>query len=191
MFYLQMRCVDLINSLMTVENVCLYMEEAISFKSKILQHRCRNFFSRQTDKVIKHESFERLSQRSMAAFLSVDHINVVEIALFRSVRKWMAKQCAENRIIINGENMRKVAGNVLYKIRFPTMTIHDFGNFVTTIKGLLTDTEMAQIFQKLCVHSDADIECAFPDKPRYKLNTTFFQASSLCLQGSRKRKSSY
>ena len=76
---------------------------------------------------------------------------------------------------MNGFNMRMMIGDALYKIHFPTMTGQDFANSVTTIKGLLTESEIAQVFQKIMVLDNADVECPFPST--YRCERSHFHAS--------------
>ena len=78
----------------------------------------------------------------------------------------MTKRCIEAGITNNGANMRKVIGDALYKIRFPTMTTQDFANAVSTIDGFLTDSEIKQVFQTITVFDDEGIECPFSNKFR-------------------------
>jgi len=80
----------------------------------------------------------------------------------------MEQQCRDQGLPVNGTNMRHVIGDALYKIHFPTMTTQDFGNSVATIEGLLTDSEIGQVFKKITVFDNEDIECPFPSKFRCK-----------------------
>ena len=62
--------------------------------------------------------------------------------------------------------MREVIGDAIFKIRFPTMTVQDFANSVSTIDGFLTDLEMRQIYQMITVFDQKNIECPFSNKFR-------------------------
>jgi hypothetical protein len=62
--------------------------------------------------------------------------------------------------------MREVIEDALYKIRFPTMNVQDFANSAASVKGLLTDSETAQIYKKITIFDADDIECPFSDKFR-------------------------
>jgi hypothetical protein len=163
-------CADFLDQLMKPEhwlasprNVCLFMNEAVEFKSVALQEKCCSYFSEYTRYVMGDISFLQLSQPALSAFLDVEPLNVPEIVIFEHVKRWMEHNCKKE---LNGENMREAIGDALYKLRFPTMNVHDFANGVSTIKGLLTDTEKAQVFQKITIFDNEDIECPFPSKFR-------------------------
>ena len=146
------------------------MDEAVKFKSRLLQKKCQEVFSRETKQIIMGDSFLQLSQPALSLFLDVEAINVSEIALFWWVRWWMTKQCEEKNLSINGANMREIIGGTLYKIHFPTMTTYDFSNYVSSIKGLLTDSEMASVFQKITMFDNSEVECPFPADHRCRNN---------------------
>ena len=98
------------------ENVCSFMEDAIKFKSQAIQKKCLDIFSKETAKVFEGNSFKKLSQSALSAFLDVDSTNVLEIALFRRVKQWMVQKCKDASISVDGVNMRSVIGEALYKI---------------------------------------------------------------------------
>jgi len=167
---LEKDCVDLIKKAINVENVCTVMEEAINFGSMDLQQSCLEIFSEETDFVLFSRTFNQLSQKALSTFLEAGSSNVIEIILFWNVKLWMEQKCREAGIPVNGPNMRMMIGEALYKIHFPTMTGQDFANTVTTIKGLLTESEIAQVFQKIMVFDNANVECQFPTTFRCIIN---------------------
>jgi hypothetical protein len=154
------------------ENVCAYMEEAINFESSVLREKCLEIFSERTFDVFffNQKEFCRMSQCALSAFLDVERTNILEMELFCCVKKWMEAKCEDEGLPVNGTNMRKVIGDALYKIRFPTMTVRDFANGVVKIKGLLTHTEISLIFQKIAVFDSSDVECPFPSKYRCQIS---------------------
>ena len=156
---------------MNVENVCKFMNEAVLFKSKLLQEKCCELFEMETKRVLMSSTFAMLSQSALSAFLEVDKVNVLEIVLFRAVLRWMKARCEEYGIPLNGKNMRKVIGDGFFKIRYPAMTVQDFGNSVSVIDGFLTESEIKQTFQKIVVFDNKNIECPFKSDYRCSHNS--------------------
>ena len=162
-------CVEHLEERINWANFVEYTNEAINFRSNALLGKCQELFSQYTSKVLSRSSFTALSQPALSALLDVDEADVLEIKIFEHVKEWMVKQCSDNNLPPTGENMRLFLGSAIYKIRFPTMTVQDFANGVTTIPGFLTDSEKTQIFEKITVFNKI-VECPFPDKPRYNGN---------------------
>ena len=91
----------------------------------------------------------------------------------------MKARCQEQGIPIIGENMRMVIGDGIFKIRFPTMTVQDFGNSVSVIDGFLTENEIKQTFQKIVVFNNKDIECPFKSDYRCQNNQAYLPSNDL------------
>jgi len=171
-------CVDHITQSLSFINACAYMEEAINFKSALLQKKCCERFSESTWR-ISTENFVTLSQPALSALLDVDEMDEMEASLFLKIKQWMEQQCRNQGLPVNGPNMRHVIGDALYKIHFPTMNVQDFGNYVGTIEGLLTNDELAQVYQKIAIFNNEDFDCPFPTKFRCKSRNVLFETSSL------------
>jgi len=177
MEHLEHRCVDFISKFISEKNLWMYMNEALNSNSKILLDRCRHFFSKETGRCSADQSFLKLSQPALCALLDVEQTNVSETVLFLCIRKWMEHQCQGEGLPINGENMRQVLGDALFKIRFPTMAPEEFANLVSTINGFLTVREMSKTFQVISVTNNRDITCPFSRinrcRPRVSINVVF------------------
>ena len=154
-------------------NICALMDEAIELRSTVLQKKYCEMFSLQTSAIAPTTAFVRMSKMSLSAFLDVEEINILEVNLFHCVRGWMAHQCKIEGLDVTGENMRKMIGNDIFKIRFPTMTHQDFANSVTADKGLLTNEEIGQVSLKITVFDSDNIDCPFPTKFRCHRSTTY------------------
>ena len=177
--YLEENCIQHIDSRMNAENVCKFMNEAVLFKSQLLYEKCCKLFEEDTSNVLISFTFCELSQRALSAFLDVDGTNVLEIVIFQSIKIWMRHKCREQGLAVNGENMRMVIGDGLYKLRFPTMTVQDFANEVSTIGGFLTDSEIKQTFQKITVFKNEGIECPFKSDYRCRKNSLYFPVNDM------------
>jgi len=135
-----------------------------------IQKKCQDLFSKETAEIIHSNSFMEISQRALSSFLDVNETNTVEFVLFLRIKQWMQQKCEEEKVIVNGENMRRIIGDALWKIRFPTMTSQQFANSVSTIDGLMSDKEMIQVFKKISVFDNDDIDCPFSNKFRCKIS---------------------
>lgn len=62
-------------------------------------------------------------------------------------KRWAQHQCKKNGLTINSSNLRGIMGDALFQIRFPTMTIDEFTQFVVKDNdGLLTKDEAWNVF---------------------------------------------
>ena len=161
------------------------MNETVTYGSSLLQEKFCKLFAKDTNSVLTSRSFTDLTQAPLCAFLDVDHMNVVEIVLFCYIKKWMRKTCEAQGIATNGQNMRHVIDDALFKIRFPTMNVQDFANTVCTIDGFHTDIEKSQVFLKITIFNNRDIACPFSSEFRCRnesLYTAFRDMTHLLQQ---------
>ena len=179
--YLEQMCLDLVNKSINKDNVCHHMNQAATFNSIVYQQMCLKIFENDTGYVIASSSFNKLSQPALSAFLNAKKLNVIEISLFHYLKLWMESKCREAGTTVTGENMRKMIGDAIFKIRFPTMNVQDFANSVSTIKGFLSDTENFQIYQKITVFDNKNIECPFSNQ--FRCQKSYFYTPVQVMRG--------
>jgi hypothetical protein len=75
-------------------------------------------------------------------------LNVKEVDLFKAVLKWSEAECSRKGIEANAKNKRAAMGNVIYQIRFASMTLQDLVQNVSQ-SGILTLEEMVLFYEKL------------------------------------------
>ena len=85
-------CADHISKSMGTKNVCVYMDQALKFKSTALQEKCRHLFSKQTYKVVHEASFLVQSQPALSALLDTENTDILEVVLFRKIKGWMKQK---------------------------------------------------------------------------------------------------
>ena len=79
-----------------------------------------------------------------------------EVDIFAACMEWASAECERQKLEDNPENQRKVLGNHLHKIRFPTMTIQQFADIVVPT-GILRDPEGFLIFQYFVCQTKPDV----------------------------------
>ena len=165
---LEKKCVEHITKCINPRNVGYYMKEAINFKSEILQMKCKLFFQNNTRTTLSFASLVNMPQSILSAVLDEEHVNISEDELFCYVERWMKAKCIEQELELTGSNMRKVLGDALYKVRFPTMNLNSFAYRINNIEGFLTDTEKWSIFKKMTLQNNEHVHCDFLSKPRMR-----------------------
>ena len=175
MDHLEYHCSKHLSRILGTKNVCHFTNEAINFDAANLLNACQQHFSLETLDIILQPSFLELSQPALSAILDVEIANVDECRLFKSVFLWMKNNCAKLRLNESGQNLRRVAGETFYKIRFPVMTVSEFSK-ISVVKGLFTDKEMSQIFQKISMPRSRAVECPFSHIKRDKPSKAYRQA---------------
>lgn len=73
-----------------------------------------------------------------------------ELNLFCGCLKWAEAECARLNLQPDPDNIRKVLGDALYLIRFPTMELSDFATHVCKAR-ILTAEEKCSVFEYMTV----------------------------------------
>lgn len=160
--HLESLCAQVLSDMLTKDNMCEYLEQTLKFSASTFHAECLKLFSEETCYIMNKPEFLNLSAPALGMLLDADEANVVEIELFERIKRWIETRCASEGKEANGHNMRRAIGDHLYKIRFPTMTLHDFANEVATIEGFLNDDEVLQTYKKISFLKSDKVTCPFP-----------------------------
>ena len=142
------------------DNVFMVLEQAVQFDGKNLEEKCWDIVSTKTLDCINSEAFSRIGSYAMSALLKRKELTVAEVELFKAVLKWVDSECARQGITDIDKNKtarRRVLDDSVYDIRFLDMSAEDFTKYVS-FTGILTETEVIGIFQKLCGSDVADLK---------------------------------
>ena len=141
-------------------NVFTALEQAIKFDEKKLEEKCWGIVSTTTLECINSEAFCSIGSHVISALLKRKSLAVAEVELFKAVLKWVDSECARQGITNIDKNKaarRRVLDDSVHDIRFLDMSAEDFAKYVS-FTGILTETEVIGIFQKLCGSDVADLE---------------------------------
>ena len=92
---------------------------------------------------------------------------------------WAVEECSRQCLENSGENKRKVLGDALFLIRFPTMPLREFANSAARAR-VLTAEEKCSVFEYLTCERTEVRELIFYDKAKAECFYTHFRKLSMC-----------
>ena len=154
------KCSKVLEENIKPDNVFMVLEQAVQFDGKNLEEKCWDIVSTKTLDCINSEAFSRIGSHVIRALLKRKELTLAEVELFKAVLKWVDSECARQGITDIDKNKtarRRVLDDSVYDIRFLDMSAEDFTKYVS-FTGILTETEVIGIFQKLCGSDVADLK---------------------------------
>ena len=145
------KCCEILEASIKPENVFVVLEQAIQFDEKELEEKSWDIVSEKTQECLKSEAFCNTGLHTLNALLKKKRLAVTEVELFKAVLKWTDSECARQGINIEEDKTarRRILGDSVYEIRFLQMSHENIVKYVSPT-GILTETEMICLFQKLC-----------------------------------------
>ncbi|XP_033725257.1 BTB/POZ domain-containing protein 1-like [Pecten maximus] len=145
-------CVDVLLSVcgkylqknLTPANACFLLEVAHIYTEDRLMAACLQVIGNSPQAILKSESFAYLCPQCVTSITESDELAVNESTLYSAVIKWAEKECVRQNLQISGENKRKVLGDILNTIRFPTMD-QDFFLDKVYVDKILKNDEIVEI----------------------------------------------
>ena len=121
------------------------------FDEKELEVKCWNIVSEKSLECINSEAFCGIGSCTLNAFLKKKTFSITEVELFKAILKWADRECARQGINVEHDKTarRRIVGDSVYEIPFLAMSQENFVKYVSPT-GILTDTELVSISQKLC-----------------------------------------
>ena len=141
------KCVNFLLENLNPENVLDVLKQATRFDEKELEKRCWNVIESNAGEVVASDSFNNISQTTLAKLLKRDELNIPEVKLFEAVLKWIDFQCSRMNLKPTSENRRSIIGEAIYDFRFFGMSQKEFVEHVSK-SGLLTSDELVPIYEK-------------------------------------------
>jgi len=125
----------------SVDTVCAALQQSISLGEDELKEKSLKFVRENTRRVFNTEAFLHLPHNALEDVVSLDTVSETsERELFEACVKWARCQLRKlGNEHPSGEEIRNVLGDVLYKIRFPTMTQREFAGLTAHSKILSLD----------------------------------------------------
>jgi hypothetical protein len=141
------KCVNFLLENLNPENVLDILEQATRFEEKELEKQCLKLIQSNTSEVVASDSFNDISQTTLAKLLNQEKLKIPEVELFQVVLKWIDFQCACKNLEPTSENRRSIIGEAIYDFRFFTMSQTEFDEHVSK-SGLLTSDELVAIYER-------------------------------------------
>ena len=90
--------------------------------------RCWEVIDAQAEECLRSEGFTDIDRRTLEAILSRETLNTRELCVFWALGRWAKAECLRQELDSTPDNQRKVLGDCLHLVRFPTMTLEEFAN---------------------------------------------------------------
>ena len=183
---LSKKCVDFLGKNVNPENVLCVLEQATRFDEKEFETQCWKIIQSNTDKVVSSDSFNNISQMTLATLLKQDELNVPEVKLFQAVLNWIDFQCLLKNLKPTGEKRRNVIGEAIYDFRFFTMDQTEFIQNVSK-SGMLTSDELIPIYEKFLGVDSPALKWKLPNRKTRSITLKMSRFSRFS-RGTRKRR---
>ena len=164
---LAQKCCETLEASIKPENVFVVLEQAIQFDEKELEEKSWDIVLKKTQECLNSEAFCNIGLHTLNALLKKERLPATEVELFKAVLKWTDSECVRQGINIKEDKTarRRILGDSVYVIPFLAMSQDDIVKYVSST-GILTDTEIVRIWQKLAGLDVADLE--WKDKKRQR-----------------------
>lgn len=141
-------CQSFLESKMTEDNVCVIMENASMFNFADLVLKCKNFIfgiGSVARKVFESDGFLDLRQETLFSLVESDELSLSEDFIYQSVMRWAKHNCVrEGKNSPNSAEIRKMLGNIIFEVRFPTLSLEKFWKDIVCDE-ILSDEEKVLI----------------------------------------------
>ena len=140
-------CVTVLEKELSVDMVCGVLQQSMSLGEIKLKEKSLKFISKNVRQVFSTEGFVHLSRDALEEIVSLDLLaGSNERQVYDNCMKWARHQLHESgNENPSDEEIRDKLGNVLYRIRFPTMTQKDFAE-LTAQSTILTLQERHDVY---------------------------------------------
>ena len=170
---LQAKCTKFIEESVTEENALVALQQSLAFDENAATKKSLEIIADKASEIVEEDSFLSLNLASLKAILMLEALNIEEIDLFLVVDKWCENQLTKEGSEICAASKRKVLGNAVYLIRFPTMTLKDVAKDCSK-SGILTLEQVVDVMHYISLESkdlqDSVVDkISFSAKPRNKI----------------------
>lgn len=136
------KCIEFLEQDISCQNAFEILVLAQRFDEKGLEQHCWKVIDNETKSCVQNDSFLNIDRATLACFLKRETLMIGELDLFRAAWRWAeSKQNAQ----LSGSRVRELLGDTIYHIRFPAMTLTEFGQHVA-VSGILTESEALDVF---------------------------------------------
>jgi len=133
-------CLEVLETSISADAVCTILQQMVLFGEDKLKRKCLNFVSYTAALVFNSEGFKGVSRDVLKMIVSLKTLTTTEKHIFQSCVRWAKHQLLElGNKDPSDEEIREKLGDVLYEIRFPTMTSEEFAALTAHSKILTAD----------------------------------------------------
>jgi len=141
------KCTEYLQENLDPTNVFSILPSAQKYEEKNLVDRCWKVIDQQTEEAVESDGFATIERSLLEAVVVRDTLSIKEVNLFKVVNLWATNECERQGLTNDGENKRRILGELIVKgIRFPVMKEDEFANVVIDSK-ILTPEEVITFFK--------------------------------------------
>lgn len=145
-------CQSFLESEMAADNVCAILENARMFNMADLLTKCKDFIfdtGYVARRVFESDGFLDLKRENLLSLVESDELPLEENFIYQSLTRWAKHNCAkERKENPNFTDIRKMLGNTIYEVRFPTLSLETFWNDIAS-DVVLSAEEKVRISQAI------------------------------------------
>ncbi|XP_053373262.1 BTB/POZ domain-containing protein 6-like [Mercenaria mercenaria] len=144
------KCKDYLNTQLSTDNVCVILQHAHKFDEAELEQKCLQFIFDKGDDVLKSDGFSSLPKEVLQKIIESDSLNADELSIYDACKRWAVEQQKpkSRKPVYSETELRQELGELVYFIRFPTMSLETFAKRVA-VEDILTPEEKVSVFQSL------------------------------------------
>lgn len=173
------RCVRLMKTRMTHENVCWILAHSEMYGDQETKQACLDYFFRYSATSIQSASFTDLSASLIEEILNANKLNLPPERIFEALVMWSEKECQRQNLPVIGDNQRKVLGNLLNSVDFSQMDVTYFSEAVSN-SGILPQEKVIALFRSFLLRQS---QSQVSNAPSYQEPSATASASSSSAQG--------
>ncbi|XP_062578644.1 BTB/POZ domain-containing protein 2-like [Saccostrea cucullata] len=156
----------------TTETVCSIIESAKLFNFENLTEKCMDFIEENCDSVFQSPSALGLMKETLSEIVSSENLNIEELGIYHFLIKWAENQCERKHMEKSDENIRKEIGDIIYHVRFQSLTLETFVKDVCR-RRILTSEDMFNLQQIIVGNLNMGNTKFNLEERRYKTFTVF------------------
>ena len=162
---LSKKCSEFLYENLSADTAPQILEHSIIFDENDLKEKVLTTIVEEAPAVLSSEEFTALSKETLHEVLQLNLKINSEMEVFNASLKWAESRCKQLKRTMDGANVRKVLGDSLFLIRFPTMTIDDINDAIIP-QDILIEQEQLHILHYLTAKSK-NANLPFPLEPRF------------------------
>ena len=157
------KCTEYLQNNLDSSNVLSILPSAEKYEEKNLVDQCWKVIDIKSEEVVKSDGFATIEKSLLETIVMRDTLTIEEIELFKAVDLWATKKCEKQGLTADGVTKRRILGEVIEGIRFPTMKPEDFATVVLDSE-ILRKKEIISVVK--CQNSATKIPVGFPETKR-------------------------
>lgn len=138
-------CTTFLQQNLTIDNVCQSYASAILFKNAELKVACVDLIVLNTENVLKTSDFLDCKLNVIESILEINWITCKESKLLEAIVRWAENICRQKKLTINSKHLRNELSTILHTIRFRSIDLIDFSDFIGKYSDFFSQQETNEI----------------------------------------------